>query len=141
MDYNEDLYREIILDHDKNPRNFGPLSNATHQASGINENCGDQLTIHAYINEGVAENIKFEGEGCTLCKASASLMTFKLKGQSLSNIFQETSCLEALLVSQEEPTSQQIEKLGDSAALLGVRQPQRIRCVLLAWDTLRNALK
>ena len=141
MKCNEELYREIILDHNKHPRNCGPLPETTHEASGINDNCGDQLTVRAHIKNYFAKKIMFEGDGCALCKVSASLMTTALQGHFLNNIYLKIQLIEELLLSESDPDSETLEEIGDIAALMGVRQyPQRVKCVLLAWDVLKKAL-
>ena len=135
----EDLYREIILDHYRAPRNRGELPvPPAHKAEGFNPLCGDRLTVYLRIAEGVITDISFQGSGCAISKASASLMTESLKGQSvveaaaLFNRFQHM-----VTASPDSP----IDQLGKLTALGGVRQfPIRVKCASLAWHTMRAAL-
>ena len=135
----EDLYREIILDHYRAPRNRGELPvPPAHKAEGFNPLCGDRLTVYLRIAEGVITDISFQGSGCAISKASASLMTESLKGKSvveaaaLFNRFQHM-----VTASPDSP----IDQLGKLTALGGVRQfPIRVKCASLAWHTMRAAL-
>ena len=133
-----ELYQQVILDHNKKPRNFHRLDDANRKAEGFNPLCGDQITVYVRIDGGVIHDIAFEGSGCAISKASASLMTSALKGKSEREA-------EALfgrfhdLVTSDEPGD--ADALGKLAVFSGVREfPARVKCASLAWHTLRAAL-
>jgi len=135
MDLKE-LYREVILDHNKHPRNFGVLSPANAEARGHNPLCGDQLTVFVRMNGDELEDIRFEGKGCAISTASASLMTEAVKGKSRTAIAQLFEQVHALLTQQGNGAN-----LGKLAALSGVREyPARVKCASLCWHTLNAAL-
>lgn len=142
MDDLSDLYQDIILSHNKRPRNQGELESPTGEAEGYNPLCGDR--IHLYVREddgGNLDAISFTGEACAICTASTSIMTEAVKHKSRPEV--ETKIAEALhlLTSREEPTFDLLEQ-GDFAALAGVRQfPARVKCATLGWHTLESALK
>lgn len=131
-----ELYQEIIIDHGRHPRNFGACPEANHHKEGYNPLCGDKIVMHILENNGVLEKIYFEGSGCAISMASASLMSEMLKGKSI----EETNDLFAafhLLVTEGGDS----EKLGKLAVLGGVREfPARVKCATLAWHTLKAAL-
>ncbi|MGH8021680.1 MAG: Fe-S cluster assembly sulfur transfer protein SufU [Opitutaceae bacterium] len=136
----DDLYQEIILDHNRRPRNYGPLADATHQAEGHNPLCGDEVTVFLHLDGDIISNITFDGQGCAISKASASLMTTRLKGRSLDEANRLLEEVRALLTAPEE-TPPDLESLGDLAALAGVRKfAVRVKCATLAWHTLEAAL-
>ncbi len=134
-----ELYQEVILDHNKRPRNKGRLNDATNEAEGHNPLCGDQVHITLHTSNGLIDQIAFEGHGCAISTASASLMTEAVKGKSLEEaeaIFRE---FQAMVTS---PDSEDVhEELGEMIALAGVRDyPVRIKCATLPWHTLHAAL-
>jgi nitrogen fixation NifU-like protein len=134
MDLKE-LYREVILDHNKQPRNFGVLAPAD-QARGHNPLCGDQLTVFVRMNGDQLEDIRFEGKGCAISTASASLMTEAVKGRSREEIARLFGQVHALFT--QDGTGAELGKL---AALSGVREyPARVKCASLCWHTLNAAL-
>lgn len=137
MDDLQDLYREVIVDHNRSPRNFGKLEAATRVLEGYNPICGDRLTLYLQIDEGCVSDIRFDGSGCAISVASASIMTDTVKGKSVDEaqgIFEQFHGL----VSGEEPMG---GKLGKLSALAGVRAyPSRVKCATLCWHTLRSAL-
>ncbi|TVR50753.1 MAG: SUF system NifU family Fe-S cluster assembly protein [Puniceicoccaceae bacterium] len=136
----EDLYQEIILDHNRRPRNFGPLPEATHHAEGHNPLCGDHIKVLLRLEDDVVREVKFEGEGCAISKASASLMTTHLKGKKLGAVREAFRAINHLLTSQEDEIPE-LETLGDVAALQGVRRyPVRVKCASLAWHAADAAL-
>lgn len=142
----DDLYREVILEHFKAPRNKGIVSSASHQADGVNPLCGDQIKITARIENGKLTDLKFEGQGCAISQSSASMMTAAIKGksiaeaQSLTRDFKRMFGLEDAELQQKD--SKHEESLGDLEALEGVKKyPVRIKCALLAWNTLLQALE
>ena len=133
----EDLYREVILDHNRAPRNFRRLSPCTHSAQGFNPLCGDKLTVYVNLDGDRIEDIAFEGSGCAISVASSSLMTDAIKGKTDSQARALVEQLRTLLSSGEADE----EMLGKLIALGGVRQfPSRIKCANLAWHALRAAL-
>lgn len=144
MDGLQDLYQELILDHNARPRNFGPLDGATHNAEGYNPTCGDQITVHMVVVEGTITKLSFEGQGCAISKASASLMTEKLSGLPLADAQGIFGAFHTLLAGAQDPTdlSSVDERLGKLLAFSGVRAfPMRVKCATLAWHTLQAALK
>ena len=134
-----DLYQEVILDHNKKPRNFHRLDDANRQAEGFNPLCGDQITLYLKLEDGVIRDIGFQGSGCAISKASASLMTSALKGKSEREAEELFGRFHAL-VTEDEPKAD-AESLGKLAVFSGVREfPARVKCASLAWHTLRAAL-
>ncbi len=135
-----ELYQEVILDHYKRPRNFGPLPEANHHADGHNPLCGDRVSVFAKVEGGVIRDLHFQGTGCAISTASASLMTESLKGKSpeeAERIFQEFH----ELVTGDPNEVPDTEELGKLAVFAGVREfPARVKCASLAWHTLRAAL-
>jgi nitrogen fixation NifU-like protein len=137
MDLKE-LYREVILDHNRQPRNFGKLEPADGRAEGDNPLCGDRLTISLRMRGDQLEDIRFEGRGCAISTASASLMTEAVKGKSRAAIGELFAKIHALLTQQDILPSAELGKL---AALSGVREfPARVKCASLCWHTLNAAL-
>jgi nitrogen fixation NifU-like protein len=135
-----DLYQEVILDHNKSPRNFGTLPDANHTALGHNPLCGDQLTVYAKVEDGVIRQISFIGKGCAISKASASLMTEALKGKSESDAEQLFTRFHDLLTGPPDVKADG-KGLGKLAVFSGVREfPVRVKCATLAWHTLKQAL-
>lgn len=138
MDLKE-LYRDVILDHNRQPRNFGRLENATGRAEGHNPLCGDELSLTVRLNGERIEDIRFEGKGCAISTASASLMTEAVKGKdraAVRNLFEH---VHALLTRPEAAAD---TSLGKLAALSGVREfPARVKCASLCWHTLNAALE
>ena len=137
----QELYREIIVDHSKYPRNFGALAGATHQAEGYNPLCGDRVKVFLKIEGETIRDIRFQGAGCAISTASASLMTEKLKGRTrveASALFARFHDLVAGDAHRVAGASEQ-DKL---AAFSGVREyPVRVKCATLAWHAMRTALE
>ena len=134
-----DLYRELILDHARSPRNFSKLPSATHQAQGINPLCGDKLHIYLAIDqhERIAD-VSFEGSGCAISVASASLLTETVKGMTTHQALDRVS---QVFETLETATSDACFDLGRLAALQGVREyPSRVKCATLAWRALGSAI-
>jgi nitrogen fixation NifU-like protein len=134
----KDLYRDVILDHNRKPRNLGRLAPPARSARGHNPLCGDQLTVYADLEGGVVRDVKFEGTGCAISVASASLMTEAVRGKTTREAEALFGEVHDLLTRQgaEAPAS-----LGKLAALSGVREfPARVKCASLCWHTLRAAL-
>jgi nitrogen fixation NifU-like protein len=133
-----DLYRDVILDHNRKPRNFGGLEPADASVEGYNPMCGDHLTLRLKLNEGTISDIRFEGQGCAISTASASLMTEAVKGKSRDEALQLFDRVHQLLTDDAAPS----DELGKLAALSGVREyPARVKCASLCWHTLASALK
>ena len=136
-----DLYQEVVIDHSKRPRNFRKVEDATRTAEGFNPLCGDQLTLYVKLANGVIEDIAFQGAGCAISKASASLMTAALKGKKQEEALALFGRVHILLT--EGPSGAvKPEEVGKLAALSGVWEfPMRVKCATLAWHTVRNALE
>jgi len=135
-----DLYQEVILDHNKKPRNFRKPEGANRRAEGYNPLCGDRITLHLTFEDGLIRDIGFEGSGCAISKASASMMTVTLKGKTAAEaeaIFQKFH----RMVTGTNNANAEAGLLGSLAAFSGVREfPVRVKCASLAWHTLRAAL-
>lgn len=132
-----ELYQEMIVDHGKRPRNFGKLSNANHCQAGHNPLCGDKLTLFILERDGNVEEICFEGNGCAISVASASLMTEAVKGKSIEEINQLFDLFHHLVTEGREPEV----NMGKLAVFSGVAEfPVRVKCATLAWHTLKAAL-
>ncbi|MGE4370087.1 MAG: Fe-S cluster assembly sulfur transfer protein SufU [Burkholderiaceae bacterium] len=132
-----ELYQEVIFDHNRNPRNYGELSDASHSAQGHNPLCGDQLTVYAQVIDGKVEKVSFIGHGCAISTASASLMTEAVKGKSIQEVESLFNDMHTLL-TEAHPQERDFGKLE---VLSGVREfPARVKCATLAWHTLHNAI-
>jgi nitrogen fixation NifU-like protein len=133
-----DLYRDVILDHNRRPRNFGGLEAADASVEGFNPLCGDRLTLRLKFSTGKIADIKFEGQGCAISTASASLMTEAVKGKTRAEALQLFDRVHRLLTDDGASA----DELGKLAALSGVREfPARVKCASLCWHTLASALK
>jgi nitrogen fixation NifU-like protein len=139
-----DLYQEVILDHSRRPRNFGALDEANRAARGDNPLCGDRLVLAARVRDGKVEDLAFEGSGCAISVASASLMTEAVKGLPVAEVEALYRRFHRLLTSDppgEEPADETGE-LGKLEVFSGVREyPIRVKCATLAWHTLHAALE
>ncbi|BDQ03146.1 Fe-S cluster assembly sulfur transfer protein SufU [Ignavibacterium sp.] len=136
-----ELYQQVILDHNKAPRNFRKIENATNHAEGHNPLCGDNVTVYLIIDENnVIKDIAFQGSGCAISKASASLMTSMLKGKTVEEaekLFHKFHDL----VTDKLGDNFSVDEFGKLAVFAGVREfPARVKCASLAWHTLINAL-
>ena len=140
MDLRE-LYQEVILDHNKRPRNFRVPDPVNRKAEGYNPLCGDKITVFLYVDGDLIKDVGFQGTGCAISKASASMMTDALKGKSLQEadtFFQKFHTMLTAPASSEA----EIEALGKLAVLSGVREyPMRVKCASLAWHTLKAAMQ
>ncbi len=136
-----ELYQELIVDHSRRPRNFRKIEGAEHQAEGYNPLCGDKVTIYLKLKDDVVQEIGFQGSGCAISTASASLMTERAKGKTLD----ETEALFGVfhkLVTEGTAEEAGKSQLGKLAAFSGVCEyPARVKCATLAWHTLRAALQ
>ncbi len=133
-----DLYQEVILDHYKHPRNCGCIAPHSHEADGQNPLCGDELTVYVDIADGVIRDISFEGQGCAISQASASLMTEALKGKPLDEALTLHEQVHQLITgtSDVDPTT-----LGKLQVMEGVSDyPMRVKCASLAWHTMKAAI-
>lgn len=136
----EDLYQEIILDHNKRPRNAHDMPDCTCSADGNNPLCGDEVTVYLKVNDDTVEDVSFKGQGCAISQASASLMTLQIKGKSIEDAHTAVRNICHMLTAEEEPEID-LAEIGDLAALSGVRKfVARIKCATLAWHTLEAAL-
>ena len=133
-----DLYQEVILDHNRRPRNFRTIESPSHHAEGYNPLCGDRLNLYVQVNGDTITDVAFQGSGCAISKASASLMTDALKGKTVS---EANSLFERFHRVVTTPPDQPVEDLGKLSVLAGVREfPVRVKCASLAWHTLKAAL-
>jgi nitrogen fixation NifU-like protein len=136
----QDLYQEVVLDHGKRPRNFREVVGANHRAQGHNPLCGDQLTVTVKVEEGVIRDIGFQGQGCAISRASASLMTGAVKDRTREEAERLFEQVHKLVT--EGPADVNTEVLGKLTVLSGVSEFQaRVKCASLAWHTLRAALR
>jgi nitrogen fixation NifU-like protein len=133
-----DLYQEVILDHNRRPRNFRALAGASHRAEGYNPLCGDRLTLYLQVAGDTIEDVTFEGAGCAISKASASMMTEALKGRTLADASALFARFHRMVTT---PPDQPVEDMGKLSSLAGVREfPVRVKCASLAWHTLKAAM-
>jgi nitrogen fixation protein NifU and related proteins len=134
-----DLYRDVILDHNRQPRNFGGLDPADASVEGFNPMCGDRLTVRLKVDDDRISDIRFEGQGCAISTASASLMTEAVKGKTRAEALRLFDRVHQLLTDDAAAPA---DELGKLAALSGVREyPARVKCASLCWHTLASALR
>jgi nitrogen fixation NifU-like protein len=135
----KDLYKDVIVDHNRHPRNFGKLEPSDAHADGYNPLCGDRLTIYVNLKDEKVSDIRFEGQGCAISTASASLLTEAVKGKSLADTERLFQQVHELLTQQDAVPD--LASLGKLGALAGVREfPSRVKCASLCWHTLNAAL-
>ena len=133
-----DLYQEVILDHNKRPRNFRTLDTANHSAEGYNPLCGDRLHLYVRVDDDVVTDVGFQGSGCAISKASASLMTDSIKGRPVAEV---RALFQRFHTMVTTPPEAAVEDMGKLSVLAGVREfPVRVKCASLAWHTLKAAL-
>jgi nitrogen fixation NifU-like protein len=141
MDFDfEELYQSVILDHSRKPRNFGPMPDATVTVSGDNPTCGDEISLSLKIDreQDKLTGVSFTGSGCSICMASASMMTIKVKGKTRAEATALWQDFQAMITGQTETPS---AALGDLRLLSGVKKfPQRVKCATLAWHALKGCL-
>lgn len=136
----DDLYRQIILDHYTNPRNKHHLEHCTHQQEGVNPSCGDAIELDLNIEDGVVKDVGFQGEGCSISMASASMLTDIISGKKISDVLKIAKAFKARLLSKDDSDSEEID-IEDLEALDGVKHyPVRLKCALLACNTLLQAI-
>jgi nitrogen fixation NifU-like protein len=133
------LYQEVILDHNKKPRNYGRLADATHRSEGLNPLCGDHIWVELKVAGDTIEGIAFEGQSCAICKASASMMTAAVKGKAVEEAESLVEHFRAMTTGKEDlETSRQ--HLGRLTVFAGVKDlPSRVKCAILPWHTLHAA--
>jgi nitrogen fixation protein NifU and related proteins len=137
----DDLYREIILDHYRSPRNRGELPPPASHAVGHNPLCGDEIEVYLDVRDGVVSDIKVGGQGCSISQSSASMMSQAVKGKPVDEVRALVHRFKSMMSIEELDESAPEVKLGDLEALQGVvKFPVRIKCAVLAWNTLTDAL-
>ncbi len=136
----DDLYQEVILDHGRRPRNFRVIADADRKAEGLNPLCGDHFKLYVKLDGDRIQDISFEGSGCAISKASASLMTSSVKGKTIAEAEELFTRFHQLVT--EGPDKVPVSELGKLAALSGVCEfPTRVKCASLVWHTMKNALE
>ncbi len=134
------LYQEVILDHNKKPRNWGTLSNPTHQAEGLNPLCGDRIWLMLEVMDESIVDIAVDGESCAICKASASMMTLSVKGKSLKLAEEITAVFRKMVLGEHNQSDD--GQLGRLKVFQGIKDlPSRVKCAVLPWHTLQAAVK
>jgi nitrogen fixation NifU-like protein len=137
-----DLYQDLILDHTKRPRNFGPLENANCRADDHNPLCGDKLTVFVDLENGVVKDVRFQGSGCAISTASASMMTESIKGKTREEAETLFGKFHQMLTGPQGVDLEDSDELGKLVVFSGVKEfPVRVKCATLAWHTLNAALK
>jgi nitrogen fixation protein NifU and related proteins len=137
----DDLYREIILDHYRSPRNRGELAPPASHAVGHNPLCGDEIEVYLEVTDGLVSDVKVGGQGCSISQSSASMMSAAVKGRSVDEVRALVHRFKAMMSIEELDDAAADVKLGDLEALQGVvKFPVRIKCAVLAWNTLVDAL-
>jgi nitrogen fixation NifU-like protein len=135
-----ELYQEVILDHNRKPRNFRKMENASNEVEGFNPLCGDHITVYVRLDGDRIDDISFEGAGCAISKASASMMTSSLKGKTTTEAEAVFGRVHEMLTS-DSPTVDESE-MGSLVVLAGVREfPTRVKCATLSWHAMRSALR
>ena len=135
-----ELYQQVILDHNKKPRNFRKLESANHSAEGYNPLCGDQLTVYLDLEDGAVKEIAFEGSGCAISKAAASMMTQAVKGKSREQAEELFTEFHSMVTGELDEETEE-NSLGNLKIFAGVREfPVRVKCATLPWHTLQAAL-
>jgi len=135
------LYQDVILDHNKSPRNYKKLENANRHAEGYNPLCGDKYDVYLLVENDVIVDVSFEGAGCAISKASASVMSSLLKGKTKDEAKELIQVFHKLVTGESDPLDE-LDRLGKLAAFAGVSEfPARVKCASLAWHTLRAALE
>ncbi len=134
----DEIYKEVILDHYKNPRNKRELEGATVSCTRNNPLCGDEITVLATLEGGTVADVAFQGAGCSISQSSASMMTEAVKGKTVEDSLAMAAAFRGMIAGEVEPTE---DRFGDLIALKGVvRYPIRIKCAVLAWDVLQESL-
>lgn len=140
LDEIRDLYQEVVFDHNRNPRNFRVMDDATRKIDGFNPLCGDRITLYVRLKDGVIEDVSFQGQGCAISTASASIMTEVVRGLTEDEAHDLFQTFHRITTDQDHEI--QLDELGKLAVLAGVRAyPARVKCATLAWHSLEAALK
>ena len=142
MSYDNELYQQVILDHNRKPRNFREIKNATHQCHGINPLCGDDMTIYLDVDSeaDVIKDVSFVGTGCAISKSSSSLMTAFLKGKKINDVRVIFNEFHKMILGEFDPEKEE-HHLGKLTLFMGIREyPSRTKCASLPWHTLIGAL-
>lgn len=140
LDELRDLYQEVVFDHNRNPRNFRVMEDATRKIEGFNPLCGDRITLYVKLEGDRIEDVSFQGSGCAISTASASLLTELVRGRTMEDAHQLFEAFHRITTGRDESAS--LEELGKLAVLAGVRAyPARVKCATLAWHSLDAALK
>lgn len=140
-DSRTELYQQVILDHNKNPKNFKQLNHATHTAEGYNPLCGDHITVYAHVTNNVIDEVSFVGDGCAISKASASMMTTNIKGKTIEEAKTLFEQFHKLITAQLNPDKDP-HTLGKLAIFSNIWHfPARVKCASLSWHTLKGALE
>jgi nitrogen fixation NifU-like protein len=141
MDDLRELYQQVILDHNRNPKNFGKIDHANLNAEGYNPLCGDRIKLYLHVENDIIKDVSFQGAGCAISKASASVMTTVLKGRPVTEAEQLFKKFQRLITSEPDSIPDTAD-LGKLAIFAGVREfPLRVKCASLAWHTMLSALK
>jgi nitrogen fixation NifU-like protein len=139
LDQIRDLYQEVVFDHNRNPRNFRVMDDATRKIDGFNPLCGDRITLYLKLRDGIIEDVSFQGQGCAISTASASIMTEVVRGLTEQQAHELFATFHRITTGQDHDV--QLEELGKLAVLAGVRAyPARVKCATLAWHSLEAAL-
>jgi nitrogen fixation protein NifU and related proteins len=135
------LYQEVILDHNRKPRNWGRLADATHRAEGLNPLCGDHIWVTLKVADGKVEQVGFEGQSCAICKASASMMSTNVKGKSVPEVEELIAEFRDMATGKLD-VARQSNHLGRLSVFAGVKDlPSRVKCAILPWHTLHAAFE
>jgi nitrogen fixation NifU-like protein len=141
MTDSKQLYQEVILDHNRKPRNYGRLEDATHRSEGLNPLCGDHIWLTVKVAGGTIENVAFEGQSCAICKASASMMTASVKGKPVAEAERLVEEFRGMATGTLDAASQP-NHLGRLTVFAGVKDlPSRVKCAILPWHTLHAAVQ
>ena len=136
-----ELYQQVILEHNKKPRNFGKLEACTHHAHGLNPLCGDDIEVTLVVEDGIVKDLKFEGHGCAISQASSSLMTVNVKGKPVLEAQQMVEEFRGMIRGTLDPATEP-HILGKLILFQGVKDlPSRVKCAVLPWATLHSALE
>ena len=140
-DSRSELYQQVIIEHNKKPRNFKKMENATHSAEGYNPLCGDHLNVYLYVKDNIIDDVSFLGDGCAISRASASMMTQALKGKTLSDAENLFNQFHELIKGNLNP-DKDTNILGKLAVFSGIWHfPTRVKCASLSWHTVKGALQ
>ena len=136
-----ELYQQVILEHNKKPRNFGALEPCTHHAHGLNPLCGDDIELTLVVEDGIVQDLKFQGHGCAISQASSSLMTVNVKGKPVEEVERMVEQFREMIRGNLDPATDP-HILGKLTLFQGVKDlPSRVKCAVLPWATLHSALE